>query len=150
MRPALRKHVRQRAGNRCEYCLLPEALVSTPFQFDHIIAQFHEGPTVAENLAYACFHCNNFKGPNVAGVDPATAEVDSLFHPRRDGCGEHFIWQAERIEGLTPVGRATVRTLRLNHPLRLVIRRSLRLEGIHFDRVTGGIDKESMTCPFIL
>ena len=133
MDAALQELIRQRARFRCEYCLLPEALVSTPFQFDHIMAQFHDGPTVAENLAYACFHCNNFKGPNVAGVDPATGEIIRLFHPRRDGRAEHFVWQAERIEGLTPVGRATVRTLRLNQPLRLVIRRSLRLEGVHFE-----------------
>ncbi len=129
---ALQELVRSRAGFRCEYCRLPEALVSTPFQFDHIIAQFHDGPTVAENLAYACFHCNNFKGPNVAGVDPTTSEVVRLFHPRRDGHAEHFIWSGERIEGRTAAGRTTVRTLRMNHPLRLVIRRSLRLEGVSF------------------
>ena len=113
MDAALQKLVRQRARFRCEYCLLPEALVSTPFQLAHIIAQFHDGP-------------------NVAGVDPATGEVVRLFHPRRDGHAEHYVWQEERMEGLTPVGRATVRTLRLNHPLRLVIRRSLLLEGVRF------------------
>ena len=132
MDAVLQKLVRERARFRCEYCLLPEALVSTPFQFDRIIAQFHDGPTVAENLAYACFHCNSFKGPNVAGVDPDTGEVNRLFHQRRDGHAEHFVWQEERIEGRTSVGRATVRTLRLNHPLRLVNRRSLRLEGVRF------------------
>ena len=130
MDAALHELVRQRARFRCEYCLLPEALVSTPFQFDHIIAQFHDGPTVAENLAYACFHCNNFKGPNVAGVDPVTSDIVRLFHPRRDAREEHLQWQGELIVGLTPVGRATVRVLRLNHPLRLVIRRSLLAEGI--------------------
>jgi len=35
MDAALQELVRQRARFRCEYCLLPEALVSTPFQFDH-------------------------------------------------------------------------------------------------------------------
>ena len=133
MDAALQEFVRSRARFRCEYCLLPEALVSTPFQFDHIIAQFHDGPTVAENLAYACFHCNNFKGPNVAGVDPATGEVVRLFHPRGDAHAEHFVWQEGLLEGRTAVGRATVRTLRLNHPLRLVLRRSLRLEGVRFE-----------------
>ena len=39
MDAALEDLVRRRARFRCEYCLLPEALVSTPFQFDHIIAQ---------------------------------------------------------------------------------------------------------------
>ena len=54
-----------------------------PFQFDHIIAQFHDGPTDAENLAYACFHCNSFKGPNVAGVDPATGALANSVRPER-------------------------------------------------------------------
>jgi len=132
MDAALQGLVRRRAYFRCEYCLLPQALVSTPFQFDHIIAQFHDGQTIADNLAYACFHCNNFKGPNVAGIDPATGEIIRLFHPRRDAFAEHFKWEAEQIVGLTPVGRATIRTLRLNQPLRLVIRRSLLLEGVRF------------------
>lgn len=83
-------------------------------------------------FAYACFHCNSFKGPNVAGVDPVTNDIVRLFHPRRDAREEHLQWQNELIIGLTPVGRATLRVLRLNHPLRLVIRRSLLAEGIRF------------------
>ena len=103
MDAALQKLVRERARFRCEYCLLPEALVSTPFQFDRIIAQFHDGPTVAENLAHACFHCNNFIGPNVAGVDPATDEIIRLFHPRRDGRAELFGQnQTARSAGVRP------------------------------------------------
>jgi len=81
MDAARQEFVRRRALFRCEYCLLPEALVSTPFQFDHIIAQSHGGETTADNLAFACFHCNNFKGPNVAGIDPDTGEIVRLFHP---------------------------------------------------------------------
>ena len=45
MDAALQDLVPRRARFRCEYCLLPEALVSTPFQFDHIIAQSHGGQT---------------------------------------------------------------------------------------------------------
>ena len=51
MDAALEDLVRRRARFRCEYCLLPEALVSTPFQFDHIIALSHGGLTTADNLA---------------------------------------------------------------------------------------------------
>ena len=40
MDAALQELVRRRAHFCCEYCLLPEALVTTPFQFDHIITQF--------------------------------------------------------------------------------------------------------------
>ncbi len=55
-----------------------------------------------------------------------------LFHPRGDAHAEHFVWQEERLAGRTAVGSATNRTLRLNHPLRLVLRRSLWMEGVRF------------------
>ncbi len=132
MDAALQELVRRRARFRCEYCLLPESLASTPFQFDHIIAQSHAGQTFAENLAFACFHCNNFKGPNLAGIDPQTGRVTRLFHPRRDLRPRHFRWDGETLIGLTAIGRATITTLRLNHPFRRAMRRSLLREGIRF------------------
>jgi hypothetical protein len=130
MDAALEDLVRRRARFRCEYCLLPEALASTPFQLDHIIAQSHGGLTHADNLALACFHCNNFKGPNLAGIDPESSEIVRLFHPRHDAWQEHFRWDGDHLAGLTGVGRATIGTLRLNHSLRLALRRSLLREGI--------------------
>ena len=132
MDAALEELVPSRARFRCEYCLLPQALVSTPFQFDHIIAQSHDGPTNAENLAFACFHCNNFKGTNIAGIDSNTGKIVRLFHPRTDSYRAHFTWESERIIGLTPEARATIGVLRLNHPLRLAVRRSLLREGVRF------------------
>jgi hypothetical protein len=124
--------VRRRARLCCEYCRLPEALASTPFQFDHIIAQSHGGMTNADNLALACFHCNNFKGPNLAGIDSETNQVVRLFHPRQDTWGDHFRWEGEHLAALSGVGRATIQTLRLNHPLRVAVRRSLLREGVRF------------------
>ena len=132
MEAALQQLVRARARFRCEYCRLPEALASTPFQFDHIIARFHEGGTAADNLAFACFHCNSFKGTNVAGVDPDNGDVIRLFHPRRDTWSGHFVCEGERLLALTPVARVTIRTLRLNHPHHLALRRLLLLEGVSF------------------
>jgi hypothetical protein len=132
MDAALEDLVRRRAQFRCEYCLLPEALASTPFQFDHIIAQSHGGLTTANNLALACFHCNNFKGPNLAGVDPETSQVVRLFHPRQDAWKDHFRWDGEHLAAPSAVGRATIQTLRLNHPLRVAVRRSLIREGVRF------------------
>jgi len=37
-----------------------------------------------ENLALACLHCNQHKGPNIAGRNPETGEIVELFHPRQD------------------------------------------------------------------
>src|SRR5262245_15465507 len=88
----LERLVWQRAGNRCEYCRLPATLEWLHFQIDHIIAQKHLGATAAENLALSCFHCNSYKGPNIAGIDPISGRVVRLFNPRRDKWSRHFAW----------------------------------------------------------
>ena len=73
----------QRAHSRCEYCGLLQENSLLPFEIDHIIAQKHGGRTSANNLALACYYCNSFKGPNIAGIDPRTGNLVQLFHPRR-------------------------------------------------------------------
>src|ERR1700677_1421335 len=70
----------RRAQSRCEYCQLSSALYPAPFQIDHIVARQHGGATVSENLALACIHCNRYKGPNIAGIDP---ENGALSHRNR-------------------------------------------------------------------
>ena len=55
MNIALERLVWQRARSRCEYCQLPQAFSPLPHAIDHIISQQQHGPTVAENLALACF-----------------------------------------------------------------------------------------------
>jgi 5-methylcytosine-specific restriction endonuclease McrA len=69
LQASLQQWVRERANRLCEYCQLPNALTTLPFQIDHIIAEKHGGPTILVNLAYCCLHCNTFKGPNIAGID---------------------------------------------------------------------------------
>jgi hypothetical protein len=56
---ALRRHVRERAGECCEYCLIPEAMTWAAHTIDHIIAEKHGGDSTAENLALACTLCNS-------------------------------------------------------------------------------------------
>jgi 5-methylcytosine-specific restriction endonuclease McrA len=58
---ALRREVRERARERCEYCLLAESQAFLPHETDHLIAVKHGGETVSSNLALACFDCNRFK-----------------------------------------------------------------------------------------
>ena len=134
MAPAERRSlfaaVRGRAGNRCEYCQFPESVAELPFQTDHVIALKHGGQTAADNLAYACFFCNSYKGPNIAGVDPATGQITPLFHPRRDQWADHFEWAGVRLKSKTAVGRVTIDVLRLNHPDAVAVREALRLEGL--------------------
>jgi len=51
---ALRRQVRERAGECCEYCRIPESMTWAVHTIDHIIAEKHGGPTAADNLALAC------------------------------------------------------------------------------------------------
>lgn len=110
----LRKKVWSRAGDACEYCRLPQACSALRFQIDHVIAQKHHGADELDNLALACFRCNGYKGPNLAGIDPQSGEIVPLFNPRRDSWGEHFEWSGAVLRGLSPMGRATIDVLRMN------------------------------------
>jgi hypothetical protein len=130
----LKAQVRRRARFRCEYCCFPERLAELRFQVDHIIARQHGGPTRAANLALACYRCNSHKGTNLSGVDPVSAKVVRLFHPRRDLWQEHFAWNGPRLTGLTPVGRATIAVLRINRPDAVLARASLLEEGVSLGR----------------
>ena len=113
----LRQRVRERAGNRCEYCRLrQEHEPLTPFHVEHIVAGQHEGTDDFENLALACAWCNLVKGPNIAALDPMTRVLTRLFHPRHDCWSDHFRRDGPLIAGLSDVGRATVKLLRMNDP----------------------------------
>ena len=130
MNADLIRRVRERAGNRCEYCQLPAAFYSAPFQVDHIIARQHGGKTELDNLALACIHCNRFKGPNVAGLDPDKNEVVRLFNPRSDRWGEHFEWNGPELKPRTAIGRVTIAVLAINDREFIDVRRALQDEGV--------------------
>jgi HNH endonuclease len=125
MEKELQELVRRRADGRCEYCHFP----MPPFHIEHIIARKHRGPTSNENLALSCVRCNFHKGPNLSGIDPETAKVETLFHPRRDVWRDHFAWQSSRLVGKTAKGRATIAVLEINHALRIEARDRLLQEG---------------------
>ena len=125
----LRKQVRERAVDRCEYCRVSQSHDQLPFQVDHVIAEFHHGLTSLDNLAWSCFDCNVYKGTNVAGIDPDSGQIVRLFHPRHDRWNEHFEWNDSRMNGKSAEGRATIDVLRINLPVRLAHRRLLLLLG---------------------
>lgn len=130
MNPDLSQAVWRRAGGRCEYCRLPARVYPLPFHVDHIIARKHGGPTVLENLALACLHCNRHKGPNIAGTDPHTGDVIRLYHPRLDSWEQHLEWSGAALRGLTAIGRATVEVLAINEADFLIMRGFLMHEQI--------------------
>jgi len=122
--------VRLKANGRCEYCRLPQEASLVPFEVDHIIARKHRGLTVASNLAWACFYCNSFKGPNIAGLDPMTQAFTRLFHPRKHQWGWHFRWNEATLEGRTAIGRTTIQVLQINCEQAVLLRGRLIDEGI--------------------
>lgn len=110
---ALRRLVRNRAGNRCEYCRLhQDDLPLVLFHIDHVVPRQHEGSDDAENLCEACHWCNFNKGPNLA--TQVEGQLVPLFNPRTQIWSEHFTLVDDRIVGLTPIGQGTVRLLDMN------------------------------------
>ena len=126
----LGEEVRIRAEFRCEYCLLPQKYSRLRFPVDHVIACQHGGDDTLDNLALACGFCNRHKGPNIAGIDPENKQLTRLFHPRQDDWRQHFRWSGARLLGLTPIGRATISVLAVNHAHQIAAREALIDEGV--------------------
>ncbi len=121
----LRRLVTQRASGHCEYCLIHQDVSIYSHEVDHIIALKHEGQTRADNLALSCLSCNRYKGSDLATIDPVNDEIVPLFNPRRQVWEEHFVLNDARIEGITQIGRATARLLKLNASNRILERQVL-------------------------
>lgn len=118
----LRRLVEERANFCCEYCQLPEQLSFFVHEVDHIIALKHGGTTDADNLAFACWRCNRYKGTDLGSFDPQTGAFSFLFNPRTQQWSEHFTLEDMAIVGLTPPGRTAVCLLQFNNSERLVER----------------------------
>ena len=110
----------------CAYCHTPEALTVTTFEIDHIMPVSQAGETRLDNLCLSCPSCNRHKGARQTISDPETGENTPLYHPRHQVWSEHFSWNDDRtrLEGSTPVGRATVSALHINRP------QMIRLRGL--------------------
>jgi HNH endonuclease len=129
----LRRQVRDRAANRCEYCRHPADYSCAPFVCEHVLPRARgAGHTVAE-LAWACPACNGHKYAKTQARDPLTGRTVPLFNPRRQRWSRHFAWTDDllKIEGRTAIGRATATALHLNSPGLINLRRVLRVAGEH-------------------
>ena len=125
MSPALRARVRERAGDRCEYCQLrQEDSPLAALHIEHIISRIHGGGDDLDNLALACIDCNLHKGPNLTGIDPETRRVTELFHPRQQQWEDHFDWRGIYVVGKSAIGRTTIRVLNMNSEDQLALRSS--------------------------
>src|SRR5947209_10966433 len=110
---ALRRLVRARAADCCEYCLVAERLALAVHWVDHIVAEKHGGQTEEANLALSCVLCNQHKGSDLTSIDPETGEITPLFHPRCHRWLDHFRFAGGTLEALTATGRVTLRLLQL-------------------------------------
>lgn len=84
---------------------------------EHILPRSLGGTDGRENLAAACYRCNEFKGAKTHAIDPETGQFVALFNPRTQIWAENFTWVngGTHIAGITPTSRATAIALRLNN-----------------------------------
>ncbi len=123
--PDVRDVVRLRAGDACEYCLLPTI---GRFNVEHIIPPLlwedyragrlsgvparpeRRGPNHIDNYGWSCSFCNEAKRKRVSHGTGRNAI--RFFDPRYDRWSDHFVFPAASgslfIIGLTEVGRVTV------------------------------------------
>ena len=123
----MRRTVRQRAGNRCEYCGIPEDDTEYGCEVDHIISEKHLGRTEPDNLALSCFFCNRNKGSDLGSIRSSDdSTFVRFFNPRTDIWSDHFEYAADqRILPKTEIGLVTARILGFNAENRLLERQAL-------------------------
>lgn len=120
-----KRQVAERAGFKCEYCLLPERVSFYTFHVDHIRSLKHFGSSLLKNLAYCCPECNHFKGTDIATFLNNSDALIRFFNPRIDDWDEHFELNNGAIFGITAIGIATENIFKFNDTDRLIFRKQL-------------------------
>jgi len=124
------RQVVERAGGRCEYCRMHQALQGATFHVEHVRPRAEGGSDDLDNLAWACPGCNLTKSDRQAILDPDTGAPVPLFHPRVHIWSEHFSWSGYILVGLTTVGRTLIAAFDLNSERRQLIRRAEEQFGL--------------------
>ena len=122
-----------RAKGLCEYCHSQEAFPTQRFSVEHVIPKSKGGSNKFENLALACQGCNNFKYTKNESDDPVSGKTVPIFNPRTQIWGNHFTWNEDfsQMLGLTPTGRATILSMKLNRQMLINLRKAMHLIGEH-------------------
>ncbi|MEP6989016.1 MAG: HNH endonuclease signature motif containing protein [Chloroflexota bacterium] len=105
--------VHERAKYCCEYCQTCQSIIGQAMHVEHIDPDAGDDPA---NLCLSCPSCNLSKSIATTASDPQSGSSVSLFNPRQQQWAEHFLWidGGLRLEGLTPIGRATIIRLKMN------------------------------------
>jgi hypothetical protein len=129
----LRRRLAEAAKRCCGYCLTSELTSGAALEVDHLVPESKGGASDEENLWLVCRQCNSHKADRLTARDPTTAIMTRLFDPRRQQWADHFRWleQGAVIEGLTPIGRATIEALQLNRDRLVAARRVWISAGVH-------------------
>jgi hypothetical protein len=130
---SLKAQIEQKDRYRCCYCLTSEANSGIPMTLDHIRPRSKGGIASFENLCLACRPCNEYKSDLTEASDPLTSDIFLLFNPRTQQWFTHFRWglDSTKVEGITPIGRATVIALRMNNSVIVVARSRWVISGWH-------------------
>jgi hypothetical protein len=123
----VRSLVIERAGNRCEYCRIPQAVTNYEFHIEHVIGIQHGGSNSPENLAWCCAFCNWKKGPNLGTLLETNTEIIPLFNPQTQSWFDHFEAKNGTVIPKTTIGKATVKLLEFNLAERVEVRAVLTL-----------------------
>ena len=124
--PKLRQ-VEQRYNNCCGYCRIGEVDTGGELTVDHYQPRVAGGDDTDDNLVYACFRCNLYKGdffPN----DDDRVHGRRLLHPLLDDVAAHLRENPETglLEPLTETGRFHLTLLQLNRPALVAHRLRMR------------------------
>ncbi|MEZ4731512.1 MAG: HNH endonuclease signature motif containing protein [Caldilineaceae bacterium] len=130
---ALKRAIVERAQGYCEYCHSPVDWSPQIFEIEHIQPLSSGGRTEFVNLAYAYPACNRYKRNREMAPDPVTGQAVELFNPRLHTWQEHFRWSGHLLllEGVTPMGRATIAALKMNRKGAQQFRQALVAVGQH-------------------
>lgn len=122
----LRLRLEEVDDHHCAYCRTLQLYCGHPMVVEHIWPKNKGGITTFENLCYACYRCNLFKGSQTHRIDPQSGELTPLFHPRQHEWHQHFVFDPSglQIVGLTAIGRATVVALNMNNDVLVDARRN--------------------------
>ncbi len=107
--------VRARYAFSCGYCGVSETDTGGELTVDHFYPTYAGGDDSDDNLVYACFRCNLYKGMILPEKGDGT-NTPRLLHPLRDNLAEHIGANLEtgRLEGRTAEGIFHISALRLN------------------------------------